>query len=316
MKLTEDQKTVNNFLKDLVKEITKKYKKDIDFIIIYGSAARGEFIVGVSDIDLVIQTKNSKSVPKIKAYSEKIFWKLDRKHKTKFNKVCKVKKSKNLMSKLVKNLEDKMGLYVPVFVFGPDEIDWKNGRYIKKGYSAIANVFYPSSSVFNKFKIEGKILFGRDIRKTIKPKMSLWERFKTIMVPMWLTLGASFIVIISPKKAVKNCTKALFYELEATLFYLDQLTLNDPKYKKQMFEKVPEFKVNINQLNKFAELNIDLKYQAVNPNKFSIIAEALKYKKHGFKGTRKQARKFVWRTWTFINALNFIVMVKRILNLH
>ena len=56
MKLTEDQKSVNNFLKDLVKEITKKYKKDIDFIIIYGSAARGEFIIGVSDVDLVIQT--------------------------------------------------------------------------------------------------------------------------------------------------------------------------------------------------------------------------------------------------------------------
>ncbi len=47
-------KKVNNALKDLVREIKKKGKDSIQKIILYGSAARGEYRWPDSDVDLFV----------------------------------------------------------------------------------------------------------------------------------------------------------------------------------------------------------------------------------------------------------------------
>jgi predicted nucleotidyltransferase len=307
----EDQKLVGLFLRDFVKRLAKRYGSEIDFIILYGSAARGEFIRGVSDIDLTIQLRRQKSVPSVKQHAEKLFWEMDRKHKTLFRKVCSAKKPRKLMGKIIKEFEKHTGIYVPIFVFGPDDIDWKNGRYLKKEYKFGAVFFAPAASVFYKLKTEGKILYGRDIRPCIKPKITLWERFKTIMVPFWLSWGAAFIVNFSPKKAVKNASKAVLYEVDAALFYLDYLKTTA---KQKKFRELSEFKFRINRLARFLELNLDIKYNALNPKKFDIIEDALKYKRE-FKGSKKSARKFVYRAWAFVNTMNWIVMIRRLFRL-
>jgi len=312
---TQDQKIVESFLRDFVRKLAKRYRDEIDFIILYGSAARGEFIKGVSDVDLTIQLKREKSVPAVKKHAEKIFWELDKKHKTQFKKVCSVKKPKKIMGKIISQFEKHTGIYVPIFVFGPDDIDWKNGRYLKKGYKLGAKIFAPSASVFYALKREGKILYGRDIRPYIKPKITLWERFKTIMVPFWLSWGAAAIVNFSHKKAVKNASKAILYEIDAALFYLDQLKTSAAKTKRKQFKQLAEFKFNINTLSRFIELNLDIKYNALKPKKFDIIEDALRYKTKGFRGRKKAARKFVYRAWTFVNTMNWIVMIKRLFRL-
>ncbi len=52
-----DQLKVEAFLQEFVAELTKAYGSEIDFILFFGSAARGEFILGKSDVDLIIQEK-------------------------------------------------------------------------------------------------------------------------------------------------------------------------------------------------------------------------------------------------------------------
>ncbi|HID73114.1 TPA: nucleotidyltransferase domain-containing protein [Candidatus Micrarchaeota archaeon] len=60
-------------------ELTSRFR-DIDFILLFGSAARGEFRAGVSDVDMIIQVKKASTVPKLEGYAERLFWELDRKH--------------------------------------------------------------------------------------------------------------------------------------------------------------------------------------------------------------------------------------------
>jgi predicted nucleotidyltransferase len=40
----------------------EEFADEIDFILLFGSAARGEFVLGKSDVDLVIQVKSGSSL--------------------------------------------------------------------------------------------------------------------------------------------------------------------------------------------------------------------------------------------------------------
>lgn len=59
-----DSQKIQSFLFDLIETLKRKYQKDIDFILLFGSVVRGEFKVGISDIDLIIQLKRSSTVVK------------------------------------------------------------------------------------------------------------------------------------------------------------------------------------------------------------------------------------------------------------
>ena len=84
MAISEDQKQVDDFIKDLVDGVRNKYGNKIDFIILVGSAAKDQFVKGASDIDLLIQLKKQEGVEEVKEYATKLFWELDKKHKLGF----------------------------------------------------------------------------------------------------------------------------------------------------------------------------------------------------------------------------------------
>ena len=85
--MTEDQQIIDKFLTELTEEVATTYGDHIDFIILFGSAARGEFKIGVSDIDLVIQLKNDEKLKQIEDFATEVFWQLDKKYDTQFEKV-------------------------------------------------------------------------------------------------------------------------------------------------------------------------------------------------------------------------------------
>jgi len=67
--LTVDQQKADAFLEEFVDELGKAYGSEIDIILLFGSAARGEFILGKSDVDLIIQVKSDGVVKKRGAVS-------------------------------------------------------------------------------------------------------------------------------------------------------------------------------------------------------------------------------------------------------
>ncbi|MDP2974054.1 MAG: nucleotidyltransferase domain-containing protein, partial [Candidatus Diapherotrites archaeon] len=70
----KDQLKVEAFLQEFVSALAEKHAKDIDFILLFGSAARGEFVLGKSDVDLIIQVKSDEKRKEVEAFAEKVFW--------------------------------------------------------------------------------------------------------------------------------------------------------------------------------------------------------------------------------------------------
>ena len=70
---TKDSEHIDAFLKEFISGLTKEFPQEIDFILLFGSAARGEFKAGISDVDLIIQLKKKQLVSKVEKSAERIF---------------------------------------------------------------------------------------------------------------------------------------------------------------------------------------------------------------------------------------------------
>lgn len=266
--MSTDQKLVDQFLKDFVDQIGEKFGGKIDFILLFGSAARGEFIKGASDVDLIIQLKEAKDKDAIEAEAEKIFWLLDEKYDLDFKKVLSTVASHNLAEKLFHNAEAAAHLFKPIFVFGPGELDWERGQIKAKRLDwLLASAFLVSlSTTFLKLKTEGKILYGQDIRAKIHPKISFWDKWKGIWLPFYLAVISIFVYPASPKEGLKLATKAVFWQIDAVLLYLGKQISGEKEKLKDVLKR--EIELTINLLNFsfkiFPEKSFEIFFQAAN----------------------------------------------------
>ncbi|MFH1181885.1 MAG: nucleotidyltransferase domain-containing protein [Candidatus Woesearchaeota archaeon] len=308
-----DQRLVDRFVRELVKKVAARFPGRIDFAILYGSAARGEFVRGVSDIDLIFQAKDGKDVAAIKQYAAKVFWQLNRKLKTGFEKSCAIRKPKTLAGSIFNKLESQASLYTPLFVFGPGDLDWENGKVTNAALSIGANVIASQASIFHKFKTEGKIYYGRDIRKAIKPHFTLWEKLKGILIPQYLTAFSALIVWLFPKRAVKYCNKAILYAIDSAIIYLNDMRQHRVEDKIRLLQKATV--LSIDEKRKFEIINFGLKasMQMVPAREFKIAEEALEYKIKGFSYGRIRALSYAYRCLWFVLRVNLSVIAKGML---
>jgi len=243
-------KEVKEFIRDLTREITEKYGEYIDFMILYGSTARGEFVKGVSDIDMVIQLneKADKSIKeKIIKDGYDIFWKLNAKYDLGFEK--------NIQTNIIEKVTP---LYIPLFVFLPEDVDWKKGKF-KKHYKLIVNLFTNEKSIFLSFKHEGIILYGRDIRKEINVKWSRRDKLKQLLLPFWLINGALFLLPFQLTKAKEYLIKAVSYAIINQIHLLeryDAITFREKievftKHIKENFPKYSSINEEVNEVLKY-----------------------------------------------------------------
>jgi predicted nucleotidyltransferase len=219
----KDQELVERFLDDFVKRITNLYIERIDFILLFGSAARGEWKKGVSDIDMIIQLKDAIKKDDVYKRTEEIFWELDEKYDTKFKEVCSMKEPKKLnLVEAIRFAEREIRLYVPFEIIGPGEIDWEECEFHNPLYKVGAFLIFPKSMFFLKIKAEGKILFGRDIIKKLKPRLNWRDIPKMLLNPYHLSILSVLTVPFFPNFAVKHAIKAILYEIESVLIFLER----------------------------------------------------------------------------------------------
>lgn len=302
-----DQEIIEAFLLDLVADISKWYAKEIDFIILFGSAARGEFKKGISDIDLVIQLKTDTKQKEIEKYSTIIFWSLNEKYKTEFEKVLSTVKTEKLIDRLFKKVEESAHLYVPIFVFPPYYIDWEKGRLTRYAWRIPAIFFIHQAFIIKKFKDEGKILYGRDIRPLINPHINFWERWKAIQIPFWLSIYSLMLLPISGKNAIKYSVKAVLYELDSALDFIGHST-TEKKQKIIILKKEAETKLQSNVFN----ANIKLTLSTLSKYDLKIFDEALKIKLNNFEISKDISKKFILRVFLFILRANFSIVTKQL----
>ncbi|MCK5333902.1 MAG: nucleotidyltransferase domain-containing protein [Candidatus Aenigmarchaeota archaeon] len=310
----KDQKQVQLFLKEFSSALAKEFGDDIDFILLFGSAARGEWKRGISDVDLVIQLKTKGRANEVSERAGKLFWALDKKHKTLLSKVCSI--GADAKKDNVKKVLKKTRLYVPFEVFESGDLDWKNGKIKKKELILGANLVASQAMLFTKMKDEGKILYGRDIRKEICVKPSMWEKLKALLIPFYISSISVFAAPITPKNALKMANKAVMYSIEASLFFLEKPIGHG--VRKAADELENELMRTIRKkYGVFGALELDI---ALNLDyrkfvHFDFVKEALRLKynwnQESKKYTRTDTIKFCFRALFFVNSINWYVVLRK-----
>ena len=307
----EDQQLVQNFLREFCQKLAEKFSDDLDFILLFGSAARGEWKKGISDVDLIIQMKKSEITKEAKEFSNKIFWELDEKHGTKFKESCSIGKEKDRIKKVI----EKTKLYVPFEIFGPGDIDWVNGKIKRRDLILGAKLVASQAMLFQKMKYEGKILYGRDIRKIIQIKPSWWEKSKALLIPYHISFFSVLGALLFPKIALKMSDKAAIYSVESILFFLDKPIGKGINKATEEAEK--EIKQGIGYKHNFwgmmeMDLVLNFGYQKIFNFNFAKEAIQLKYnwQEQSEKFNRWKILKFCLRSFLFVNAMNWYAILR------
>ncbi|MBI5223057.1 nucleotidyltransferase domain-containing protein [Candidatus Micrarchaeota archaeon] len=216
----KDMIKINKFLDEFVEEISRKHGENIDFVLLFGSVARGEFRCGISDIDMIIQLKTDDKNERIEKSIEETFWQLDEKYGTELHQVCSTKR-KDMFA----IFEKEVRLYKPFEIIGPKDIDWAGGRINSPKLGSFVAVA-PIEQFAKKIKHEGKIIYGRNILEDINVKDSFIGKIKSAIVPILLSIGALAITPISPDQGLKYSIKAVLYGID------NQIALIESKYEK------------------------------------------------------------------------------------
>lgn len=217
--MEDEQELVRGFLKEFASKLAAEH--DIDFILLFGSAARGEWRRGVSDVDMIIQVKRQEDKERVREDAEKLFWRLDRKYGTRFREACSTGDgSEGKVEELLKRGQRKVRLYAPFEVLGPEDVDWGRGEFKDPFFKVGLDLMAPKYLILAKMKTEGRILYGRDITREIRLRVSWFERLKALLVPHHLSFLSLMVSPFAPRMAVKMAIKAAIYSVESCLFYL------------------------------------------------------------------------------------------------
>lgn len=305
--MVTNQELIDKFLTDFTSNIVSKYKEEIDFILLFGSAARGEFVKGASDVDLVIQAKSGKDVDEIQTAAEKLFWILDKKYDLEFKKSLSIAKTKRPIEKFLLAIEARAHLFKPIFVFGPDELDWKHGTVRTKRLDWILGATFLASlaTTFLKMKKEGEILFGRDVRKEIRPKLNFWERWKGIWLPFYLAAISIFVFPLSRKEGLKLATKAVLWQIDAVLIFLGKLFSGQKEKLFEVLEK--ELRVPI--------IFTDFTLKLLPKSSISIINEAAEIRRNNFQTPFLAGLLFCYKALFFVIIISWLANFKLIFRL-
>ncbi len=276
------QELVWGFVYEFRDVVVSELGKKIDFIIIYGSAVRREFVPGKSDVDIVFQIFKESDRKPVEKLTTELFWKTAKKYPDlQFEEslsVSKVKK-RTPFTKFMEKLEQSSFLYVPVFVFTEGEIDWKNGELhsdnplIKLGQ----NLLIPQRSVFLRFKQEGEVLYGRDIRKSIDIKLTIMDRLRLGAAPQLLSLIGFLVSLLAPKKGLGYAVKSLLYQIDSLLTALSEYQKMEHHKKIEENERIllQEF---TQRLEKLIKLRLDYRKGALRPSDFRLFHRAIQIK--------------------------------------
>ena len=194
---SDDQKTIESFLSDFVNHITAEFPTEIDYILLAGSAARGDFVCGQSDLDLGIRVKKQDDVETIREKALDLFWKLNEKHGVKFDLLSEKNKSKK-----------------PFSVYGPLGRTKQNNLF-----SLLEPLHGFNRSLLVNTAHSGKILYGRNIMPELieraKPRnaFQMLNRYSFILSLLNLPL-----FFISPDKALSSSIRKVISSFEDRIF--------------------------------------------------------------------------------------------------
>ena len=284
-----------NYIKDIVVLINKEIGiNKIVSLLLFGSQQVEVENTVVSDCDLLFIFKNRVSSRHLKEI-ERYFIALEIKHNFK-------EPASKLSREILSAIQHSTGMYVSHFL--TKQKFWEQAKFYKifqvnRVFSAL---FAPRNIVLGNVIQNSSILFGEDLRNSIKPKIkiNIREIFKSTVMNLFISF---FALLIGPSKelnSIKYQLEAIKWSLKASNYYCyeDSELLDKIVERFISFEKPKQQAKAELYYSKFLELRKnpvnDLKFMIFTPLRIlkihvkAIIFRKLTKRKASQKGTQSK----------------------------
>ncbi|MBI2579234.1 MAG: nucleotidyltransferase domain-containing protein [Candidatus Aenigmarchaeota archaeon] len=266
------QSAIQHFLFDLKKEIKKSaVRKDIVSVILIGSAARGDWVRGKSDVDFLVVAKSGKEKRKVSSFFRKALDKLNKKHDLRLEDSCTdEKKFHNAILNAVLKLESGFLFGVPFYVISQEDFDLVKKKISDRKIWFMMTFVASLSSFLKNIKETGKVVYGADLVREIKEsRLSFFDHVKIFLVPYYI-LALGFLSLHDGKTAMNHAIKACLLEADDELLLLERHLGSydkDEHAYERIFSRLP---YNIEHLKKCVEYRKN--FAGINPKFFGTLS--------------------------------------------
>ncbi len=195
-------------LKTLTSEIKRMLKDNLVSLIVFGSYARGDFNKN-SDIDLIVVLKK-----KTKGIVARLM-KLEEKLSIKANSWIERKISLFLNS---------IGFKKNIFIF--DEEEFKKQKFNFCDSRLLSWLLIPKGVIWSNIKKDGKVIYGKDLIKEIKPKVTIWDKIKAPLPGIGACFFATLVLLFNREKAIQLAQTGLRWTYMNALGVLRRSNIN------------------------------------------------------------------------------------------
>ena len=210
------------FLDDFVSGLTKEYGTELVSIALFGSAATGEWVLGRSDIDLIIVIGHESLRGTVEDYINNLILELDRKHGLQLSQTCSVfARHNNFIINFFHKTEGLLMFGKPFYVFPLDQIAFEKGTVSDAKIRFVTGVFDPLSIFLAKMKYTGITLYGQNLIAKIRFSNSPLTKIRVALAPLWLVAMSLLSFPFDESFALKHSMKATVWASEDMLFALD-----------------------------------------------------------------------------------------------
>lgn len=255
------QKFMRSFVADFRKAVeNSNYKDDIVSVVLFGSAARGSFVKGHSDVDIIVVTKDGRSREGIQDYMRSLVSRLNKKHNLFLEKTCSdERKFNNLVLDALLRVESFFLWGVPIYVLPQTEFDLFKKKVKTPKLWILVTFIGTLSEFLAGLRDTAIVIYGENLLDEIKDvRFSMFDKVKLTLEPYYLLLLATLVVAFDAKFAAKHAIKACLLESEIDLIWLNE-KIGSYKQDQKVYEKIFRGRgVEIEHLKKTMELRANI----------------------------------------------------------
>jgi hypothetical protein len=280
------QAIIRNFTKDLRWTVEKsEFRKSILSIVLLGSAAKGEFIKGESDIDFIVIVRNNSDKRPVTKFMNCTLTKLNEKHHLGLEETClNRKKYDNIILNMLIKIESATFFGTQFYVISTSDYDFVKNKISDPRLWFIATFLLPINQFLLNVKDTGITVYGKDFMKLLNVKLTFPDKIKIIAEQYLILIGSSLILPFNPKLALKNALKASLGQEEFNLMFLHKHPsgyMKDRKFFESVFSNddraINHIRKSLNYRKNYN--NIDVSYDESTKfisDSYSFVFNSLK----------------------------------------
>ena len=267
------QPIINKFASDLRREIKKsRFRNQVVSIVLLGSAARGEFIKGESDIDFIVIVKKNSQKKEVTKFVSGVLNKLDKRLDTHLKETCSDRNDyHNDILNMIMRIESSVFFGVPFYTISLEDYDFFRNRIQNPKMWFVATFLGSLKQFMLNVKDTGKTIYGKDMMKLVNVRLSYADKVKIMGEQLLVILAGVLVLPFNSKLALKHFVKSSLYQEEFDLMFLHKHLKGYVKDRKTFCKEFSSDKELVRHLKK--SIDYRLNYRKINPSR----SEALKY---------------------------------------